>query len=81
MISHGPIVTDSRSLIPKCPCEAEQTIQHIIYDCSKLQLQRDKLKTALRQNDGSWPRSEKELVYKYGKFFAQFVTAIDFDAL
>jgi len=44
---------------PECPCDgANQTVDHLLYDCSKLQREREKLITNVSKQD-SWPVKKK----------------------
>jgi len=66
---------------PDCPCNSgEQTVEHIIYDCSKLKRERDEL---LRNtsNQDKWPVNKSALVNKHIKNFTQFINSIDFEKL
>ena len=60
-----------------CPCRtAEQTTDHVIYECEKLTKQREKLKTK-----GSWPTNKKALIRKHYRDFVKFINEIPFDKL
>jgi len=64
-----------------CPCEtAEQTTDHVIYECEKLTKQREKLKTTALQK-GSWPTNKKDLITEYYRDFVKFINEIPFDKL
>jgi hypothetical protein len=66
---------------PECPCDGgNQTVDHILYDCIKLQRERGKLIHSLSNND-SWPVNKSVLVKKHIRHFIQFVNSIDFEKL
>jgi len=54
---------------PTCPCgTAEQTTDHVIYECEMLTKEREKLKkTALQKR--SWPTNKKDLIREQYKDF------------
>jgi hypothetical protein len=66
---------------PECPCDGgNQTVDHLVYDCTKLQREREKLiSNVSRQNN--WPVNESDLVNKHIKHFIQFANSIDFEKL
>jgi hypothetical protein len=64
---------------PECPCDGgNQTVDHLIYDCTKLHRKREKLISNVLKQD-NWPVDKCELVQKYIKHFIQFVNSIDFE--
>jgi hypothetical protein len=66
---------------PKCPCNGgHQTVDHLIYDCNKLQSERKKLINSVSKQD-NWPVNKSDLVNKYIKQFTQFANSIDFEKL
>jgi hypothetical protein len=66
---------------PECPCETgDQTIDHLIYDCTTTQREREKLQNNITKED-KWPVNKSELVTKHIKRFLQFVNSIDFEKL
>ena len=66
---------------PTCPCGiAEQTTDHVIYECENLTKEREKLKpTALQK--GSWPTNKKDLIREHYRDFVKFINEIPFDKL
>jgi hypothetical protein len=68
---------------PECPCDGgNQTVDHLIYDCTKLQREREREKlisNVLKQDN--WPVNKSDLVNKHIKHFSQFVNSIDFENL
>jgi hypothetical protein len=63
---------------PECPCDGgNQTVDHILYDCIKLQREREQLTHSLSNHD-SWPVNKSVLVEKHIKHFIQFVNSLDF---
>ena len=66
---------------PTCPCgTAEQTTEHVIYECETLTKDREKLKTTATQK-GSWPANKKDLIRKHYRDFVKFINDILFDKL
>jgi len=64
-----------------CACKkGDQTIDHLINQCTLLQMQRDHLKSnALKRGD--WPESHQELIKKHLKPFLTFTKSMEFDQL
>jgi len=63
---------------PVCPCaNGNQTVEHIIYDCGKLNNVRRKLIAAISKED-QWPVGKKVLVNKYLKQITHFINSIDY---
>jgi hypothetical protein len=66
---------------PECPCNGgNQTVDHLIYDCTKLQSEREKLISSVSEQD-NWPVNKSDLVNKFIKHFTQFANSIDFEKL
>jgi hypothetical protein len=69
----------------ECPCETgNQTVEHHIYECPKLQRERKREREILIRSlakQDTWPREKSELMNKYLKYFTQFKNSIDFDKL
>jgi hypothetical protein len=66
---------------PECPCgSGNQTVDHLLYDCTKLQREREKLISNVSKQD-NWPVEKSDLVNKYIKHFIQFTNSIDFEKL
>jgi hypothetical protein len=55
-------------------------VEHVIYDCIKLQNEREKLISTISNQD-MWPVSKSDLVKKHIKTFMKFVNSIDFERL
>jgi hypothetical protein len=52
---------------PECPCaNSNQTVDHLLYDCSELSNERGKLIAHISKED-NWPVRKCELVNKYLK--------------
>jgi len=63
---------------PVCPCaNGNQTVEHIIYDCGKLNNERRKLITDISKED-HWPVGKIVLVNKYLKQITHFINSIDY---
>jgi hypothetical protein len=65
----------------ECPCAiGTQTVEHLIYECPKLQREREVLIRSIAKQD-TGPREKSELMNKYLKHFTRFINSIDFDEL
>jgi hypothetical protein len=66
---------------PTCPCgTAEQTRDHVIFECEKVTKEREKLKTTALQK-GTWPNNKEDLIRKHYRDFVKFINDILFDKL
>jgi hypothetical protein len=66
---------------PECPCDSRnQTVDHLIYDCTKLQREREKLISNISKQH-NWPVNKSDLVNKHTKHFIRFTLSIDFEKL
>jgi hypothetical protein len=66
---------------PECPCEGgSQTVEHVIYDCIKLQNEREELISSISKLD-KWPVNKCDLVKKHIKPFMKFVNSVEFERL
>ena len=66
---------------PDFPCGGgNQTVDHVLYDCTKLQREREKL-TSNISNQDKWPVNKCDLVKKHIKYFIQFADSINFEKL
>jgi len=66
---------------PKCLCpNGNQTVDHLLYDCSKLNNEREKLIADISKED-NWPIRKSELVNKYLKQAIHFTNSIDYEKL
>jgi ribonuclease HI len=64
-----------------CACNTgEQTIDHLLYQCTLLHTQRNILKKNTLKT-GKWPASKKELITKHQGPFLNFINSIDFEQL
>jgi hypothetical protein len=64
-----------------CPCgNGEQTVDHLIYQCSILHTQRETLISKVSRYE-NWPVKKQELISKHLKSFSIFVKSINFDLL
>jgi hypothetical protein len=65
---------------PTCPCnKADQTVDHLIYQCPLLHINRLLRKNV--QQSGNWPASKQELITKHLSSFINFTKSINFDEL
>jgi hypothetical protein len=66
---------------PECHCaNGNQTVDHLLYDCSKLNNEREKLIAHISKED-NWPVGKSELVNKYLKQVIHFTNSIDYEKL
>jgi len=66
---------------PECVCaKGDQTVDHIIFECPKLEKEREKL-IAFASRKEYWPVQKCDLVNKYLNQFKQFTNSIDFEKL
>jgi len=64
-----------------CPCnKGDQTTDHLLYHCTLLHQQREKLKKDTLKY-GIWPIRKHDLITKHLKSFMKFTNSIDFDKL
>ena len=64
---------------PECVCaNGDQTAEHLIFDCEKLDKEREKL-IASTSREEDWPVQKCVLVNKYLTQFKQFINSIDFE--
>jgi len=66
---------------PMCPCEEEQTRDHLIFQCKKLLKQRNEMIKQIKNTGGNWPTTNETLVNNYLQIFVKFVNSIDFTDL
>jgi len=57
-----------------------KTVEHLLYDCSKLKRERDELIRNILNQD-KWLVNKSALVNKHIKHFTQFINSIDFERL
>jgi hypothetical protein len=67
-----PLIPNFTSLIPN------QTVEHIIYDCGKLNNERRKLIADISKED-HWLVGKNVLVNKYLKQITHFINSIDYE--
>jgi hypothetical protein len=64
---------------PQCDCKnGDQTVEHITFECTKLDQERDKLKAVIRKTE-KWPVSLNKLTTTYHKNFKEFIETINWD--
>jgi hypothetical protein len=64
------------------PCEEEeQTSDHLIFQCKKLNNQRSNIIKQIKNTGGDWPTTKETLVNNYLQIFVNFVKSIDFTDL
>jgi hypothetical protein len=66
---------------PDCPCGGgSQTVDHLIFDCTILQDERERLIGKISRHD-NWPVTKSQMGNKYIKYFRQFTNSINFKKL
>jgi hypothetical protein len=66
---------------PECPwAKGNQTVDRLLYDCSKLNNEREQLIAHISKED-NWPIRKSELVNKYLKQVIHFTNSIDYEKL
>ena len=61
-----------------CPCEEEQTPNHVTFHCKELRNQRNKMIKQIKNTCGNWPMINETLVKNYSQIFVKFVKSVDF---
>jgi hypothetical protein len=65
-----------------CLCEEEeQTPDHLIFKCKRLNNQRNDMIKQIKTTGGEWPTTNEKLVNNYLQIFVNFVKSIDFTDL
>jgi hypothetical protein len=64
-----------------CRLKEEQTINHIILNCTQLENQRSTLHKAIVRTGDTWPPPFEHFTSKHIKTFTKFVKSVDFSAL
>jgi hypothetical protein len=58
---------------PTCPCgKAEQTIDHLLFQCKRLGKERDKLISGVSKTDNR-PLNKRRLIHEYFQSFPKFI--------
>lgn len=66
---------------PMCTCNtAEQSVDHLIYDCKLIEQERETLKAKVLRLE-NWPVNKNKLISEYTTNFIKFANSIDFDKL
>jgi hypothetical protein len=66
---------------PECPCKhGIQTVDHLIFQCNRLQNERETLKTSVLKV-GNWPVSKSELTNRYLKQFIRYINSMDLEKI
>ena len=68
---------------PTCPyrLKEEQTINHVILNCTQLENERRRLQNAIVRTGDTWPTPSEQLTGNHIKTFTKFVRSIDFSTL
>lgn len=62
-----------------CTCgSGEQTVDHLLWECTELSGEREKLRRKTSEKGARWPISKIDLVQKFTKDFFNFCNAIEF---
>jgi hypothetical protein len=66
-----------------CPSEEEeeQTSHHLIFQCKRLNNQKNYMIKQIKKTGGDWPTTNGKLVNNYLQIFVKFVKSIDFTDL
>ena len=66
---------------PECSCaNGNRTVDHLLFDCSKLDNEREKLIGHISRED-NWPVKKSELVNEYLQQAIHFTNSIDYEKL
>jgi hypothetical protein len=66
---------------PECPCkQGIQTVDHLIFQCNRLENEREILKTSVLKV-GNWPVSKSKLTNRYLKQFIRYINSMDLEKL
>jgi hypothetical protein len=57
-----------------------QTVDHLIFQCNKLNNEREILKTSVLR-EGNWPASKSELTNRILKQFIRYINSLDFEKM
>jgi ribonuclease HI len=60
--------------------QGDQTMDHLLFHCTKTNAKREVLKQRISQQ-GNWPARKQELISKYQNVFSAFIESIDFELL
>jgi hypothetical protein len=64
-----------------CVCQqADQTIDHLLYDCNLLEAQRGTLRKNVTKN-GQWPANKHQLITNHLDCLLNYIESIDFERL
>jgi hypothetical protein len=66
---------------PMCPCEEEQTSDHLIFKCKRLNNQRNYMIKQIKTIGGDWPTTNEKFVNNCLQIFVNCVKSIDFTDL
>ena len=66
---------------PMCPCDEEQTSDHLIFQCKKLSNQKNDIIKQIKNTGGDWPTTNETLVNNHLKIFVNFVKSTVFTDL
>ena len=63
---------------PICPCNAaNQTVDHVIYECRRTAVEREQLRSSIRKKGGAWPVCKSDLIGNYKREFKHFANKIE----
>jgi len=63
---------------PTCTCKkAQQTVNHLIYECPDIGQQRLKLINQIIQNGDQWPVTNQQLIFRHLRNFCEFVKSMN----
>ncbi|KAJ4430954.1 hypothetical protein ANN_19547 [Periplaneta americana] len=66
---------------PTCSCNnGEETVDHILLECSKYNTARNKLERIINSKEGRWPPNRTDLITKYLKEYSKFIRELDLES-
>ncbi|KAJ4430831.1 hypothetical protein ANN_19422 [Periplaneta americana] len=66
---------------PTCSCNnGEETVEHILLECTKYNKPRNKLKMIINFKGGRWPPNKTDLMEKYLKEYCKFIGEVDLES-
>lgn len=67
---------------PSCSCGAEvQTVDHVLFECSKLETERAKFISDMLSKKGKWTFTKTKLMLEHTKSFIDFLNAINLETI
>jgi len=71
-------LTDNRM----CSCEKEeQPVDHLIFNCKNLRIQREEVIIQIKDTGGNWPATSETLIDNYQIIYVNFVSSLEISDL